>query len=117
MANFDRLYKLRDVEKFPHSNPMVRYNPNVVHVDGNWQHSNGNPVGFYFTFDVIEWTEYFGSFTSGGTVMIKQCRGGKAVFRGEIYAVKDVKCKGGYCGRKNPPSSAHEGDWQSNDTL
>ena len=119
MANFDRLYKLRDVEKFPHSNPMVRYNPNGVHVDGNWQHSNGDIVGNYFTFDVTEWTEYFGSFTSGVTVMVKQCRGGKAVYTGEIYAAKDGSCGGDYCGhgRKNPPSSAHEGDWKGYDYI
>ena len=93
--------------------------PAGVHVDGNWQHPNGAMVGHYFRFDPTEWTEYFGSFTPGGTVTVKQCRGGETVYTGEIYAVEVSNCGGDYCGtgRKNPISSAHGEDWQGHDYI
>jgi len=95
---------------------MTSERVNVISVpaDGSWSHLNGHPEGKYFTFNATEWEKYFGSFTSGQEVSIKQCRSGKTIYTGEIMAWDN---QNGVHGRRNPWSSSAAGDWQSNDYI
>eukprot|EP00956_Cyclotella_meneghiniana_P022986 scaffold44116_cov37-Cyclotella_meneghiniana.AAC.1 len=93
--------------------------PAGVHVDGNWQDSNGE-IGRFFMFDVKEWREYFGSFSPLVVVLVKQCRGGETVYTGEIWAWEEGSCGGDYCGKgiRYPSwNNSGGGDWQGHDYI
>ena len=93
---------------------MSPYITNGVHADGSWQHPNGSSLGRYFKFDVTEWKNYFGSFTSGQVLSIKQCRGDKTIYTGEVRVWEGEI---NHNGRRNPLSLASGGDWLSNDYI
>eukprot|EP00956_Cyclotella_meneghiniana_P037240 scaffold135786_cov17-Cyclotella_meneghiniana.AAC.1 len=86
-----------------------------VHANGDWQLSS-NPRGKYFKFDISDWRNYFGSFTSGENLLLKQCRLGRTVYTGEIHVSSHASCEG-YCGRRHPGALAFGGDWQRDDYI
>eukprot|EP00956_Cyclotella_meneghiniana_P019099 scaffold32470_cov37-Cyclotella_meneghiniana.AAC.1 len=82
-----------------------------VHADGKSYQMQGHALGKFFKFDITDWRKYFGSFTSGGEVSIKQCRFGKTIYTGKIIAWSGNT----NIGRRTPSSAG--GDWHGNDYI
>ena len=109
----------------PSSNPSMTYSasptayiyfPNGVHADGSWQHPNGSLLGKYFEFDIAEWMTYFGSFSSGQVLLIKQCRGNETIYTCHVKVWTGLDSNN-HNGRREPLASSSGGDWQSDDYV
>ena len=103
---FDRIVKTTD--NCAKSEPVCKRWPGVLIYDGSWR------SGKYFKFDMTEWKNYFGSFSSSSTPSIKQCRNGAVVYTGKIRVWDNEY---GKHGRREPSSSASNGNWKTGDYI
>merc|ERR1712194_213216 len=76
--------------------------PRVV-VSADWQHSNGKPIGTYFSFEAADWLSAFHEdVTHGATYSAKLLRDGHIVWTGDVKVwIKESERPRPY-GRANP---------------